>query len=150
MTVSDPYYQRMLDSLTYPNPPAGFAAILVNVGAEEPVIIHIDLHDGKPREFKFENGEVSYKTDVEPVMSLISPLDSLQPKVPYLPNTPEGRVRANGNIMNLLATQKKIQAIKEVRSQEGIGLKEAKDLVDKICQDGLALGSTPLYGRTHP
>lgn len=143
MTVNDPYYARMLDSLTYPNPPAGFAAILINVGATEPVIIHVDLHDGTPREFKFDSGEVSFKTDIEPVVTMASPLDSLQPKMPYLPNTPEGRVRANKTIMQYLIDNKKIQAIKEVRTQERMGLKEAKDLVDQICADGFITTTDP-------
>lgn len=133
MTVNDEFTQRMLSSLTYPNPPAGIAAILINVGASEPVIIHVDLHDGTPREFKFDNGEVSFKTDTKPKVSLVSPLDSLQPKVP---TTPEEIVRASPQVMQYLTpgSAKKIQAIKETRSLLGLGLKEAKDLIDSICQ----------------
>lgn len=137
MTVNDEFTERMLASLTYPNPPAGIAAILINVGANEPIIIHVDLHDGTPRVFTFDNGTVSFKTDTKPVVSLVSPLDSLQPKVPV---TPKEIIRATPHVMQYLPMGgvKKIQAIKEVRSLLNLGLKEAKDLVDEICQeDGL-------------
>lgn len=137
MTVNDDFTAQMLSSLTYPNPPAGIAAILINVGAKDPVIIHIDLHDGTPRVFTFDNGEVSFKTDTKPVVSLVSPLDSLQPKVP---TTPEEIIRASPVVMQYLQPNnlKKIQAIKEVRSLLSLGLKEAKDEVDMICQkDGI-------------
>jgi hypothetical protein len=135
-TVNDPFTERMLASLGYTNPPAGIAVILINVGASEPVIVHVDLHDDEKRVFTFDRGTVSFVSKTQPVVSLVSPLDSLQPKVP---TTPEEIVRANSLIMSYLHGNKKIQAIKEVRTLLGLGLKEAKDLVDDICQHGLGV-----------
>lgn len=133
MTVNDDFTSRMLASLSYPNPPAGIAAILINVGAKEPVIIHVDLHDGTDRVFHFDQGEVWFSTPDKPHISMVSPLDSLQPKVP---TTPEEIIRASPQVMQYLTpgNAKKIQAIKETRSILGLGLKEAKDLIDDICQ----------------
>lgn len=134
MTVSDEFTNRMLSSLTYPNPPAGIAAILVNVGATEPIIIHVDLHDETPRTFTFDGGTVSWKTDSKPVVTLVSPLDSLLPKVPI---TPKEIVRASPQVMQYLNKNaiRKIQAIKEARSLLNFGLKEAKDIIDEICTE---------------
>lgn len=134
MTVSDPLYDQMLASLKYPNPPAGFVAILVNTGGDEPIVIHVDVHDGIERNFRIADGQVTFKVDTKPEMTLISPEDSLQPKVP--PPTPEGRVRANSMIMSCIFGNKKIQAIKEIRSLEGLSLKDAKDLCDAIYAKG--------------
>lgn len=142
--TNDPSYQAMLQSLKYPNPPAGVAVILVNVGEDEPVAIHIDLDDGVKRTFSFAQGEITMGQVVDP-QTLVSSLHTMLPERPLAfgiaatgPDlTPEGKVRASKQVMQYLDpnNMKKIQAIKEARSLTGLGLKEAKDLVDKICQD---------------
>ena len=128
-TVNDPFQAAMLATLNYPNPPAGIAAILVNVGGHTPAVVHIDLHDGQERVFKFKDGELTYtSSDNGKTLRMVSPEDSLQPKE----LTDYDRVRTDQVVIEHLQRGNVISAIKRAREITRLGLKESKDLIDTI------------------
>lgn len=134
--VPDPLQRALLNQLEYPNPPAGYAVVLVNVGESEPVALHIDLYTGVETTAKFQLGEVvvSNATVFGQFISVPETVLTTAANTKPKPRTLVEHIMANTYIMDLIKTDGKIiQAIKETRAMyAGTGLKEAKDAVDEV------------------
>lgn len=140
---NDPFTRAAMGDWRWKNPPAGVAVILINVGSDEPVQIHIDLHDDSLRQVTFHEGTVTVNLpDSGPPEQIASPNDTLIKDNDHLyPGAPpEMVVRLHPVVQDLLKNGKTIQAIKEMRGLTNLGLKEAKDIVDAERQRLRGLG----------
>ncbi|GAA2239452.1 hypothetical protein GCM10010401_09890 [Rarobacter faecitabidus] len=71
-------------------------------------------------------GRATENSSISPVTSQYSPAQ------PTSPADIPGQVRVSEEVRALAASGKKINAIKVLREQSGLGLKEAKEVVDRL------------------